>query len=209
MILPLTLRQQSSLFLSNRLSFGIKKLSLPFTSKNLCNSVTTIAIVHSVTVGARRKTSLNSLLRTGSAPTVFHPISPLPFETFWNMSKDDMPEYLTEIERLKKKYSDRLEIYVGLEIDFLDESYNASIPYFRNLPLDYRIGSIHFLPDRTAACGREYGVYRRSFPGVPEVCRRLLRRRYPQAGRPLFQFHTANDRGRAESTSSGTWTRYT
>ena len=69
--------------------------------------------------------------------------SPLPFETFWNMSKDDMPEYLTEIERLKKKYSDRLEIYVGLEIDFLDESYNASIPYFRNLPLDYRIGSIH------------------------------------------------------------------
>lgn len=70
--------------------------------------------------------------------------SPLPFETFWNMSKDDMPEYLTEIERLKKKYSDRLEIYVGLEIDFLDESYNASIPYFRNLPLDYRIGSITF-----------------------------------------------------------------
>ena len=67
--------------------------------------------------------------------------SPLPFETFWNMSKDDMPEYLTEIERLKKKYSDRLEIYVGLEIDFLDESYNASIPYFRNLPLDYRIPS--------------------------------------------------------------------
>ena len=67
--------------------------------------------------------------------------SPLPFETFWNMSKDDMPEYLTEIERLKKKYSDRLEIYVGLEIDFLDESYNASIPYFRNLPLDYRIRS--------------------------------------------------------------------
>ena len=59
--------------------------------------------------------------------------SPLPFETFWNMSKDDMPEYLTEIERLKKKYSDRLEIYVGLEIDFLDESYNASIPYFRTI----------------------------------------------------------------------------
>lgn len=72
--------------------------------------------------------------------------APLPFETFWNMSKDDMPEYLMEIERLKKKYSDRLEIYVGLEIDYLDESYNASIPYFRNLPLDYRIGSIHFLP---------------------------------------------------------------
>lgn len=72
--------------------------------------------------------------------------SPLPFETFWNMSKDDMPEYLMEIQRLKDKYSGQLEIYVGLEIDYLDETYNASIPYFRELPLDYRIGSIHFLP---------------------------------------------------------------
>lgn len=72
--------------------------------------------------------------------------SPLPFETFWNMSKDDMPEYLTETDRLKKKYSDRLEIYTALEIDYLDETYNPSIPYFQELPLDYRIGSIHFLP---------------------------------------------------------------
>ena len=72
--------------------------------------------------------------------------SPLPFETFWNMSKDDMPEYLQEIKRLKQKYSDQLEIYAGLEIDYLDETYNASIPYFQELPLDYRIGSIHFLP---------------------------------------------------------------
>ncbi len=46
--------------------------------------------------------------------------SPLPFETFWNMSKDDMPEYLQEIKRLKQKYSDQLEIYAGLEIDYLD-----------------------------------------------------------------------------------------
>lgn len=72
--------------------------------------------------------------------------SPLPFETFWNMSKEDMPEYLMEIERLKKKYKGQLEIYVGLEIDYLDKTYNASIPYFQELPLDYRIGSIHFLP---------------------------------------------------------------
>ena len=36
----------------------------------------------------------------------------------------------------------QLEIYAGLEIDYLDETYNASIPYFQELPLDYRIGSI-------------------------------------------------------------------
>lgn len=72
--------------------------------------------------------------------------SPLPFETFWNMSKDDMPEYLEEINRLKEKYAGQLEIYTSLEIDYLDETYNPSIAYFQELPLDYRIGSIHFLP---------------------------------------------------------------
>ena len=72
--------------------------------------------------------------------------SPLPFETFWNMSKDDMNEYLEEINRLKEKYAGQLEIYTGLEVDYLDASYNASIDYFTSLPLDYRIGSIHFLP---------------------------------------------------------------
>ena len=72
--------------------------------------------------------------------------SPLPFETNWNMSKDEMPDYLAEIDRLKTKYSHLIEIYVGLEIDYLDSTYNASIPFFRELPLDYRIGSIHFLP---------------------------------------------------------------
>lgn len=72
--------------------------------------------------------------------------SPLPFETFWNMSKDDMPEYLAEINRLKEKYAGQLEIYTSLEIDYLDETYNPSIAYFQELPLDYRIGSIHFLP---------------------------------------------------------------
>lgn len=72
--------------------------------------------------------------------------APLPFETFWNMSAGDMPEYLNEVNRLKNKYHEEIEIYSGLEIDFLTHDYNASIPYFRQLPLDYRISSIHFLP---------------------------------------------------------------
>ncbi len=89
---------------------------------------------------------LRSAIAQGFRSYRFSSHSPLPFETSWNMSKDDMPEYLQEIKRLKQKYGDQLEIYTGLEIDYLDETYNASIPYFRELPLDYRIGSVHFLP---------------------------------------------------------------
>lgn len=56
---------------------------------------------------------------------------PLPFETFWNMSAFDMPEYLVEISRLKDKYQGHLEIYTGMEIDYLDTTYNPSIPISR------------------------------------------------------------------------------
>lgn len=72
--------------------------------------------------------------------------APLPFETAWNMHIGDMPEYLAEIDRLKKKYEGQIEIYTGLEIDYLTDTYHAAIPYFKALPLDYRIGSIHYIP---------------------------------------------------------------
>lgn len=71
--------------------------------------------------------------------------SPLPFETNWNMSADDLPAYLAQTTSLKEKYKDQIELYTALEIDYLDETYNPSIPYFRDMPLDYRIGSVHYL----------------------------------------------------------------
>lgn len=39
----------------------------------------------------------------------------------------------------------RIELYIGLEIDYLNEASNPSIARFRELPLDYRIGSVHLL----------------------------------------------------------------
>ena len=61
------------------------------------------------------------------------------------MSKDDMPEYLTEIERLKKKYSDRLEIYVGLE-SILRRELQRVHPLLPQSAARLPYRSIHFLP---------------------------------------------------------------
>lgn len=69
--------------------------------------------------------------------------APLPYHTRWNMDATDMEGYLNEFERLKKLYCGQIELYVGLEIDYLTKSYNAMNDYFLNLPLDYRIGSLH------------------------------------------------------------------
>lgn len=73
--------------------------------------------------------------------------APLPFPTHWTMKKEDVESYLEEFRSLKNEYQGRIELYIGLEIDYLDEYSNPSIEYFRNLPLDYRIGSVHLLKD--------------------------------------------------------------
>lgn len=73
--------------------------------------------------------------------------APLPFPTHWTMEKEDVESYLEEFRSLKNEYQDRIELYIGLEIDYLDEYSNPAIEYFRNLPLDYRIGSVHLLKD--------------------------------------------------------------
>lgn len=71
--------------------------------------------------------------------------APLPFSTFWTMEWDSMDDYLAEFRRLKLKYAQDIELYIGLEIDYLNEESNPSIARFRELPLNYRIGSVHML----------------------------------------------------------------
>lgn len=57
--------------------------------------------------------------------------APLPFSTAWTMEWDRMDDYLSEFSRLKEKYADKIELAIGLEIDYLDEDSNPSLPRFR------------------------------------------------------------------------------
>lgn len=73
--------------------------------------------------------------------------APLPFPTRWTMEWEQMEAYLDEFKNLRSKYADEIELYVGLEIDYLNEESNPSVARFTELPLDYRIGSVHLLYD--------------------------------------------------------------
>lgn len=74
----------------------------------------------------------------------FSPHSPISIESPCNMSADDVPAYLSEIQRLKQEYSGRMEIYAGMESDWLG-SESAVMPL---ADLDYTIGSVHFIPNQ-------------------------------------------------------------
>lgn len=73
--------------------------------------------------------------------------APLPFPTQWTMEWEQMEAYLDEFNNLRQKYADEIELYVALEIDYLNEESNPSVARFTELPLDYRIGSVHLLYD--------------------------------------------------------------
>ncbi|MCD7901286.1 MAG: histidinol-phosphatase [Bacteroides sp.] len=71
--------------------------------------------------------------------------APLPFSTHWTMDWDQVSSYLKECNRIKNEYADQIEFYIGMEIDYLNEESNPSVLKFQELPLDYRIGSVHLL----------------------------------------------------------------
>ncbi len=71
--------------------------------------------------------------------------APVPFDTCWNMKQENLSAYVDEVYAIKKKYQPDIEVYCGLEIDYLGPEYNPALPFFQELPLDYRIGSVHFL----------------------------------------------------------------
>lgn len=64
------------------------------------------------------------------------------------MDKDDVPAYLAEVERIRSVYGGNVKFYASMEIDYLGHEWGPSNRYFSSLPLDYRIGSVHFIPSQ-------------------------------------------------------------
>lgn len=84
--------------------------------------------------------------RSGFRHYGFSPHSPVPIQSPCNMSFEQVEEYLAEFRRLKSEYAGELNLYCSMEIDYLGSEWGPSNPYFTSLPLDYRIGSVHFIP---------------------------------------------------------------
>lgn len=71
--------------------------------------------------------------------------APLPFHKSYVMPQERLQEYCTAIQELKVKYRDRIQIYLGLEIDYIPGVISPTSPQFKDLSLDYTIGSIHLV----------------------------------------------------------------
>jgi histidinol-phosphatase (PHP family) len=66
---------------------------------------------------------------------------PVPFENKWSMKTERLADYLAETNALKAKYEGQIELYTGLEVDFIPEMVG---PKDFSM-LDYCVGSVHYV----------------------------------------------------------------
>jgi histidinol-phosphatase (PHP family) len=70
---------------------------------------------------------------------------PLPFKSDWSIQKTEVDNYIDEIIKLKQKYRGTIEIYLGMELDYIPgigfDEYTLDLIK----KLDYYIASVHFL----------------------------------------------------------------
>ncbi len=79
----------------------------------------------------------------GFAALGFSSHAPLPVKNEWTLKDENLPKYLAEVERQKEKWKNRLQVYKGLEIDYIPGSSAPGDAEWDELKLDYRIGSVH------------------------------------------------------------------
>ena len=69
---------------------------------------------------------------------------PLPFKNTFSIT--DYEGYCNEVRALKAEYADRIEISLGLEIDYIPGMLEDFTPLVKQGDLEYTIGSVHLIP---------------------------------------------------------------
>jgi histidinol-phosphatase (PHP family) len=70
---------------------------------------------------------------------------PVPFKTAWNLKAEKVDTYLELLQNLKKTYSGQIEVYSGMEVDYISDMHDEIVKKSKINKLDFTIGSIHFL----------------------------------------------------------------
>jgi len=71
--------------------------------------------------------------------------APVPFESSFAIKECNYLDYCNEIRTLKERYADRIEIRLGLEVDYITAVQEDFAPLVERGQLEYTIGSIHLI----------------------------------------------------------------
>ena len=86
-------------------------------------------------------------VRQGLTTLGFSEHSPLPFDNTFSVKSADMPHYVAEIAQLKAEFKDKIDIYCGLEADYITGVSEPFAVTKEKYHLDYLIGGVHLVVD--------------------------------------------------------------
>lgn len=73
--------------------------------------------------------------------------APMDYDPKFRMRSDEFVDYCRDIRGLQEEFSNKIEILLALEMDFLPNHLELMHKNLVEEPLDYLIGSVHFLDD--------------------------------------------------------------
>lgn len=88
---------------------------------------------------------VNEALKQNMSALGFSSHAPIPVNPKWTMKHENLESYVLEIKKLAEEYSDKIQVYCGLEVDFIEPMHNEIMNFINKVKLDYIIGSIHYL----------------------------------------------------------------
>lgn len=75
--------------------------------------------------------------------------SPVRFDggyvSYFKMTPEELPTYTSSILSLREKYKDKIEIHLGLEVEYYPEYFDRSLALWRDYPIQYLLLGQHFV----------------------------------------------------------------
>jgi len=88
---------------------------------------------------------IEEAIRKGLPAYGFSSHGPVNFETEWCIPDPMLQKYISQINSIKERYGDQIEVYLGMEVDFIPGVAGRTRHLLHDLTLDYFIGSVHFV----------------------------------------------------------------
>ncbi len=119
---------------------------------------------------------VENALRAGLEILGFSDHSPVPFPAWYHsnvrMSMEQLPEYVDTILALRREYAGRIQIPLGLELEYYPKYLPELVRRLRELPVDYLICGQHFIPDEVDGWAAGRGTA--DIHDLRAYCRRLM-----------------------------------
>jgi histidinol-phosphatase (PHP family) len=100
-------------------------------------------------------------------------------ETDWHLEEARLEPYLEEVRAARRRWAGKLPVYLGLEVDYIQGRMGPADGDYREMGLDYLIGSVHYV---LSPRGNYIAV-----DSPPEEFSRDLRREFEGNGAALME----------------------